>query len=297
MDRAVEEFFNYLKESGLYDNSVIVLYGDHYGISNSRNKNLAELLGKDSASWSNFDNAALQRVPYMIHIPGQSKGGINHTYGGQVDALPTLLHLLGVDTSKYIQLGQDLFSKQNEQLVAFRDGDFVTPEYTYYGGVLYSNSTGMAIPSPSASLQKQVDEWKAKVDKQLSVSDQINNGDLLRFYAKSGLKEVDPDNYDYKNALQKLSAKEKELGADSTSVFSKMVRNRPSICIIRRPIKNTKKWSKRPINKLQSKVPLAFDRSRYFLHKNQEVSADFLFLYKNFILYSNSPFILDSRMR
>ena len=116
---------------------------------------------------------------------------------------------LGVDTSKYIQLGQDLFSKQNEQLVAFRDGDFVTPEYTYYGGVLYSNSTGMAIPSPSASLQKQVDEWKAKVDKQLSVSDQINNGDLLRFYAKSGLKEVDPDNYDYKNSLQKLVPKKK----------------------------------------------------------------------------------------
>jgi lipoteichoic acid synthase len=221
LDRAVEEFFNYLKESGLYDNSVIVLYGDHYGISNSRNKNLAELLGKNSSSWSNFDNAALQRVPYMIHIPGQSNGGINHTYGGQVDALPTLLHLLGVDTSKYIQLGQDLFSKQNEQLVAFRDGDFVTPDYTYYGGVLYSNSTGMAIPSPSASLQKQVDEWKAKVDKQLSVSDQINNGDLLRFYAKSGLTEVDPDSYDYKNALQKLAAKEKELGADSTSIYSK----------------------------------------------------------------------------
>jgi lipoteichoic acid synthase len=220
LDKAVEEFFNYLKESGLYENSVIVLYGDHYGISNSRNKNLAELLGKTSASWTNYDNAALQRVPYMIHIPGQTNGGINHTYGGQVDALPTLLHLLGVDTSNYIQLGQDLFSKQNEQLVAFRDGDFVTPEYTYYGGVLYSNSTGMSIPSPSESLQKQVDEWKAEVDKQLSVSDQINNGDLLRFYAKSGLKEIDPSNYDYKNAVEKLAAKEKELGADSTSVYS-----------------------------------------------------------------------------
>jgi lipoteichoic acid synthase len=220
LDKAVEEFFNYLKESGLYENSVIVLYGDHYGISNSRNKNLAELLGKTSASWTNYDNAALQRVPYMIHIPGQTNGGINHTYGGQVDALPTLLHLLGVDTSNYIQLGQDLFSKQNEQLVAFRDGDFVTPEYTYYGGVLYSNSTGMSIPSPSESLQKQVDEWKAEVDKQLSVSDQINNGDLLRFYAKSGLKEIDPSDYDYKNAVEKLAAKEKELGADSTSVYS-----------------------------------------------------------------------------
>ncbi len=46
LDTAVQEFFNYLKESGLYDNSVIVLYGDHYGVSNSRNKNLAELVGK-----------------------------------------------------------------------------------------------------------------------------------------------------------------------------------------------------------------------------------------------------------
>ncbi|EAC9512995.1 LTA synthase family protein, partial [Listeria monocytogenes] len=220
LDKAVEEFFNYLKESGLYENSVIVLYGDHYGISNSRNRNLAELLGKTSSTWTNFDNASLQRVPYMIHIPGQSNGGINHTYGGQVDALPTLLHLLGVDTSNYIQLGQDLFSDQNEQLVAFRDGDFVTPDYTYYSSTLYDNRTGMPINDPSDELQAKVDEWKAKVDKQLSVSDQINNGDLLRFYAKSGLEEVDPSTYNYKDALQQMMDIEKNLGSDSTSVFS-----------------------------------------------------------------------------
>ncbi|MFV5784557.1 sulfatase-like hydrolase/transferase, partial [Pediococcus acidilactici] len=53
LDTAVQEFFNYLKESGLYDNSVIVLYGDHYGVSNSRNKNLAELVGKTSSTWTN----------------------------------------------------------------------------------------------------------------------------------------------------------------------------------------------------------------------------------------------------
>lgn len=220
LDKAVEEFFNYLKESGLYENSVIVLYGDHYGISNSRNRNLAELLGKTSSTWTNFDNASLQRVPYMIHIPGQSNGGINHTYGGQVDALPTLLHLLGVHTSNYIQLGQDLFSDQNEQLVAFRDGDFVTPDYTYYSSTLYDNRTGMPINDPSDELQAKVDEWKAKVDKQLSVSDQINNGDLLRFYAKSGLEEVDPSTYNYKDALQQMMAIEKNLGSDSTSAFS-----------------------------------------------------------------------------
>ncbi|MBU5584465.1 LTA synthase family protein, partial [Enterococcus sp. S181_ASV_20] len=90
-----------------------------------------------------FDNAQMQRVPYMVHVPGQDKGGINHTYGGEVDALPTLLHLLGVDTSKYIQLGQDLLSKDHDQIVAFRDGDYVTPEYTYYSGssVSYTHLT------------------------------------------------------------------------------------------------------------------------------------------------------------
>ena len=220
LDRAVEEFFNYLKASGLYDNSVIVLYGDHYGISTSRNKNLAELLGKDKETWTGYDDAQMQRVPYMIHIPGQSKGGINHTYGGQVDALPTLLHLLGVDTKNYIQLGQDLFSKQHEQLVAFRDGDFVTDKYTYYGGTLYDNATGQAITAPDEKLKNQVTKWKEEVSKQLATSDQINNGDLLRFYTGSNLKELDPEKFNYKNALDQLGKQESKLGNKSTIVYS-----------------------------------------------------------------------------
>ncbi|EPI00661.1 putative glycerol phosphate lipoteichoic acid synthase 1 [Enterococcus faecalis 13-SD-W-01] len=220
LDKAVEEFFNYLKASGLYENSVIVLYGDHYGISNSRNKSLAELLGKDKSTWSNYDNAQMQRVPYMIHIPGQTNGGINHTYGGQVDALPTLLHLLGVDTKNYIQLGQDLFSKDHEQLVSFRDGDFVTPEYTYYGNTLYDNATGEEISELSPELQDKVDHWRQEVNQQLAVSDQINNGDLLRFHTDSNLKPLNTEDFDYKNALDKLTETEKKLGADSTSIFS-----------------------------------------------------------------------------
>ncbi|MFV0558004.1 MAG: LTA synthase family protein [Enterococcus sp.] len=220
LDRAVEEFFNYLKASGLYDNSVIVLYGDHYGVSNTRNKNLASLVGKNSASWSNFDNAQMQRVPYMIHIPGQENGGINHTYGGQVDALPTLLHLLGVDTKDYIQLGQDLLSDQHDDLVTFRDGDFLTPEYTYYGGTLYDNQTGLVLTNPEPSVQEQVDNWKKAVSTQLSISDRINNGDLLRFYSDSGLSTVQPENYSYLDSLDRLLNEEKTLGSQSTSLYS-----------------------------------------------------------------------------
>ncbi|WP_300118914.1 LTA synthase family protein [uncultured Enterococcus sp.] len=221
MDTAVHEFFDYLKQSGLYDNSIIILYGDHYGISNARNKELAQLLGKDRETWSNFDNAQVQRVPYMIHIPGMNKGKIIDTYGGQVDALPTLLHLLGVDTQNYIQLGQDLFSPDHKQLVAFRDGDFVTPNYTYYGGVLYDNKTGEEITEPSEELKKQIDADKEAVSDQLATSDKINNGDLLRFYTKSGLKAINPDDYNYLKNTDRIEKIEKELGNKSTSVYSK----------------------------------------------------------------------------
>lgn len=221
MDTAVHEFFDYLKQSGLYDNSIIILYGDHYGISNARNKELAQLLGKDRETWSNFDNAQVQRVPYMIHIPGMNKGKIIDTYGGQVDALPTLLHLLGVDTQNYIQVGQDLFSPDHKQLVAFRDGDFVTPNYTYYGGMLYDNKTGEEITEPSEELKKQIDADKEAVSDQLATSDKINNGDLLRFYTKSGLKAINPDDYNYLKNTDRIEKIEKELGDKSTSVYSK----------------------------------------------------------------------------
>ncbi|MDY5634930.1 MAG: LTA synthase family protein [Streptococcus orisratti] len=221
LDASLKSFFDYLKASGLYDNSIIVLYGDHYGISNSRNTSLAKLLGKDSETWTEYDNAMLQRVPYMIHIPGYTGGGIHDTFGGEVDALPTLLHILGVDTSKYVQLGQDLLSPENTQTVAFRtSGTYVTPEYTSYGGHLYYTQTGQEITNPDETTAAATKEIRTAVAKQLSVSDQIQTGDLLRFDTDNGLHVVDTSTISYSNSLKTLKAIEKEKGQNSTSLYS-----------------------------------------------------------------------------
>ncbi|HBF74864.1 MAG TPA: glycerol phosphate lipoteichoic acid synthase, partial [Lactobacillus sp.] len=69
----------YMKQSGLYKNSMIVLYGDHYGISNNHRAAIAQLLGKKKVT--SYDLAQFQKVPLMIHADGL-KGGIQHTYGG-----------------------------------------------------------------------------------------------------------------------------------------------------------------------------------------------------------------------
>jgi lipoteichoic acid synthase len=220
LDTAVKEFFDYLKASGLYNNSIIVLYGDHYGISNSRNPSLAPLLGMDSETWADYNNAMMQRVPYMIVNPNDTDGHINHTYGGEIDALPTLLHLLGVDTTKYLQLGQDLLSPAHQQIVAFRNDNFVSQNFTVLGDKVYNTQNGIEITNPDASTQEVITKEKEAVAQQLSISDQINNGDLLRFYKDSGLDAVDPSKFKYKDGLGQAEKIEKDKGSKSTSLFS-----------------------------------------------------------------------------
>lgn len=220
LDSSIKAFFDYLKESGLYKNSIIVLYGDHYGISNSRNPSLAPLLDKNSETWSSYDNAMLQRVPYMVVIPGMDKGRIIDTYGGEIDMLPTLEHLLGIDSQKFLQVGQDMLSPDHNQIVAFRSANyFVTPEYTSYSGRTYYTKTGDEITNPDDKTKADLDKIREAATLQLKISDSIQTGDLLRFFKGDDLGKVNPDDYSYTNSFKALKKIEKEKGDKSTSLY------------------------------------------------------------------------------
>lgn len=222
LDSSVKAFFDYLKASGLYENSVIVLYGDHFGISDTRSPSLAELIGKNSETWSAYDNAMLQRVPYMVVVPGMTNGKIVDTYAGQVDALPTLLHLLGEDSSKYLQVGQDMLSPEHQQTVAMRtNGNFVTPKYTGAGGRVFYTDTGQEITNPDTTTAAEIKAAKDAAAQQLKASDAIQTGDLLRFYKDSGLKPIDVKKFSYQDSLKAEKALENKLGSASTSLYSK----------------------------------------------------------------------------
>lgn len=189
-DEALEQFFNYLKESGLYDNSIIIMYGDHYGISENHNKAMEQVIGKEITP---FESTGLQRVPLFIRVPGV-EGGVNHEYGGQVDILPTLLHLLGTDTKDYVQFGTDLLSEQHDDLVPFRNGDFVSSTITSIDGKLYDSSTGLEL---GVAQLEQAKTYQKSAEQKLSLSDRVVNGDLLRFYTPQNFTPVDRSLYDY----------------------------------------------------------------------------------------------------
>jgi len=194
-DEALKEMFDYLKQTGLLDRSIIIMYGDHYGISENHNKAMEQVLGKDINS---FESAGLQRVPLFIHVPGM-QGSVNHAYGGQVDILPTLLHLLGIDSKEYVQFGTDLLSEQHDNLVPFRNGDYVSPTITAVGDKYYDTTTGLELPMDRLEEAKKYHEM---VDQKLAMSDRVVNGDLLRFYAPEGFTPIDRTQYDYNETTE-----------------------------------------------------------------------------------------------
>lgn len=195
LDQSFAEFISYLKKAGLYKNSMLVLYGDHYGISNNHRSAIAQLLGKKSVN--NADLAQFQKVPFMIHADG-IEGGINHTYGGEIDALPTIFDLLGIKNKGYVQFGTDLLSKDHNQTVAFRNGDFVSPKYTKVGSTVYDTKTSQKIENLTAKQKETIKQMQNHVTTQLSLSDRVIQGDLLRFYTPKGFKKVNVADYSYK---------------------------------------------------------------------------------------------------
>ncbi|WP_251717836.1 LTA synthase family protein [Lactobacillus agrestimuris] len=203
LDQAIGEFMSWMKKSGLDKNTLVVFYGDHYGISGNHHKASAELLKKDS--FNDFDNLNFQRVPLMFHMKGL-KGKIDHTYGGEIDVLPTLLNMLGISNKGMIQFGYDLLSKDTPQLVVQRNGDWITPEYAKVSGDYYYTKNGEEIKHPDKKLKAKLMSLSNQATTQLSLSDRVINGNLLRFYKPSWFEKVKPKDYDYNKdvALKKL---------------------------------------------------------------------------------------------
>ena len=160
-----------------------------------------------------YENAQLMRVPLFIHVPGV-KGGQIHKYSGEVDVAPTLLHLLGDDTKNYLMSGSDILSKNFKELVPFRNGDFVSKDYTKVGNNYYSNKTGEKIePTEKASQENET------VKKMLETSDKIVTEDLLRFYKPKGFTPIERNDYDYTKKVQ--DEKDSSSAKDESSSSSK----------------------------------------------------------------------------
>ncbi|RBP27357.1 MULTISPECIES: LTA synthase family protein [Bacillus] len=182
LDESIKKFIERLKAEGMYDDSIIVLYGDHYGISEKHNRAMAQFLEKDQIT--EFDTLNLQRTPLYIHIPGQTEGQTISKPTGQIDMKPTILNLLGIDTTNDIRFGHDMFSDEYTGFVVLRDGSFITDKYAYTNHTFYNRETGEVVDLPKKEAQEMIN----RAQNELRMSDKIIEGDLLRFSESNKIK-------------------------------------------------------------------------------------------------------------
>ena len=94
-DREFGKFIDGLKSSGLFDESVIIVYGDHAAIPKWDSASLSKLIGKDLDE--EYEWREVNRVPFMAHVPGGLK--LPYVKGralGQIDIPASAASLLGV---------------------------------------------------------------------------------------------------------------------------------------------------------------------------------------------------------
>lgn len=118
MDRVINGFIEQLKAEGMYENSVIAIYGDHFGLQQSaiseRDVDLAsELLGREYQTLDRLN------VPFIVHAPGiTDQGQTFEKMSGQLDMMPTLANLLGLPLDEQVVFGQDLLNHDSNLLGA-----------------------------------------------------------------------------------------------------------------------------------------------------------------------------------
>ncbi len=106
-DYCIGKFIKKLKKEKLYKNSIIAMYGDHTGLTK------ADLLIKKSMDrylQHEYDYDVMLNIPLMIHIPDKKRNleqKINTT-GGNLDFMPTIAALMGIDKLDTFYLGHNL---------------------------------------------------------------------------------------------------------------------------------------------------------------------------------------------
>ena len=163
LDRAVEQLINNLKESGELEDTVIALVGDHYPYS----LEIEQI--NEVSDYQKDDTIEVNHSNFIIWNSEMKKPIKVKKVGSQIDVLPTLLNLFGVEYDSRLMIGKDILS-DSEGIAIFSDHSWVTD----YG--TYNYRTGTFTLKEGKELENQeeyINNMNAYVNNAFSVSKMI----------------------------------------------------------------------------------------------------------------------------
>lgn len=150
-DLAIGQFVDDLQKTGIWNKSIVIIYGDHTSmldntLDGTDAKAAEALLGRD------YGPADRQRIPLIIHLPGQTTPVLNTSTVGQVDIMPTVADLVGIDLTQVPHMGRSVFVQSNA-LVPLNSylpgGSFVNDRVLFMPGIGFDDGTAVNIADSS----------------------------------------------------------------------------------------------------------------------------------------------------
>ena len=120
-DYMMELLLNELKTRNLYNNTTIVVLTDHYLYTLS-DKTILD-------KYKNTSNNLINYTPFFIWNNGKDKKTVK-TVTSQLNVLPTILNLFGIDYNPNNYIGSDALDNNYQKIVFFSD-------YSWYDGNVY----------------------------------------------------------------------------------------------------------------------------------------------------------------
>lgn len=120
-DTQIGKFLSELDKSGVLDNTLVAIVGDHAGIHKYYNQDINSL--SDPKDWFLYDGTP--RIPMILWSKNITTPKTFDTIGGQIDIMPTLLYSLGIEGKEYenTALGRNLLNT-NKSFAITRDNTF-----------------------------------------------------------------------------------------------------------------------------------------------------------------------------
>lgn len=147
-DQAIGEFLNQLKEEGILDNTVIMLYGDHGGVHKFYEDQI-----KDAPLEGDWWKDDQKEIPFLIYNPS-IKGETISKEGGQIDFLPTISYLLGFNRNSF--------------------------DSTSMGRVLVNTNRNATILNDGTIIGNPTPEEKAHLEKSFNIADMVIQGNYFK---------------------------------------------------------------------------------------------------------------------
>lgn len=146
-DYAIGTLIEGLKQQGLWDNTVLVLYGDHFGL---QPKDVPEEQVEEALGIPYDSRISRFNIPLIVHVPGMTQGRIVDRTGGQLDILPTVANLLGVSLKDegFTAFGHDLLNIDGN-VVGMRyylpSGSFFNDEVMFVPGKGFADGEAVSL--------------------------------------------------------------------------------------------------------------------------------------------------------